>query len=87
LSVPAYFFMKENRDAIVVLTGTASTLYDAALAVGLVSLVLAAIVRSRIRRMTSSVKRSDVRRIAITIAGIAACIWILPFCTMAGSGL
>ena len=87
LSVPAYVSMRENADAIVVLEGVLpNTLYVLAMLLGLASIVIAVMLRRRVRR-NGVVKRPDLRRIAITLAWIAAVIWILPFCTMAGSGL
>jgi len=87
LSIPAYASMRENDDAIVVLEGLPNTLYLAALLVGTASVVVAGFVHRRTREAKVAVRRTDLRRLAVTIAGIAIVVWILPFCTMAGSGL
>jgi hypothetical protein len=88
LSVPAIFLLSDkNGDGFSDLTGGAAALHTIALILGPASLVLAMIVGRRIRRAPADVKGTGFKRMAITIAWLGACIWILPFCEMAGEGL
>lgn len=87
LSAPAYVSMRENADAVVVLEGLPYTLYVVALLVGIASVVVAGFLHRRTREAKLAVPRTDLRRLAVTLTGIAIVVWILPFCTMAGSGL